>query len=122
MSNSQFIDPTDPQSKDFNMQSLYFLSKQQLIAICCDKKQILNQTEAMMTCLAQQLAKSTDELNQMQEEKKQYDEEAREKRVKLRNLINYSNSFNHQEMDEEIKQLQETLSKKKNDLQQIEEQ
>lgn len=61
-----FIDPTDPQSKFFNKQSLYYLTKKQLIDICGDKKQIINQTECMMTCLAQQLAKSTDELNDMQ--------------------------------------------------------
>ena len=70
----------------------------------------------MLTSLAQHLAKSTDEIKRMEEEKEKYDEEAKEKRVKLRNLINYSNSFNHQEMDYEIKQLQETLAKKKTDL------
>ena len=57
----------------------------------------------MLTCLATHLAKSTDEIKRMEKEKEKYDEEAKEKRVKLRNLINYSNSFNHQEMDDEIK-------------------
>jgi hypothetical protein len=49
----------------------------------------------MLTCLATHLANSTDEIKRMEEEKEKYDEEAKEKRVKLRNLINYSNSFNH---------------------------
>ena len=57
----------------------------------------------MLTCLATHLAKSTDEIKRMEKEKEKYDEEAKDKRVKLRNLINYSNSFNHQEMDDEIK-------------------
>ena len=85
---------TDPQSSDFNQKSLYFLTKKQLIDLCCEKKVVLNQSEAMLISLASQLAKHTDELNEMQTLKDKNDNETKSKRMELRNLTNYSLNFN----------------------------
>ena len=96
------MNTTDPQSPEFNLQSLYFLTKKQLIDICIEKRLVLNQTEDMLKSIAQQLADINDQKAAFESEKENNDRETVKIRSELKNFVDYSQNFDDLQMNSEI--------------------